>query len=185
MNEGAYALRLATADDVPALQVVIDASVRGLAPGYYDQAQIDAGMRYIFGVDTQLIADGTYYTVTHAGVPVACGGWSGRRTLYGGDQHKHGPDPRLDPASEPARIRAFFVHPAHARRGLGRRLYDACAEAAMAAGFSRLELLATLSGVPLYHALGFASNEEVVVTTANGVALRGLRMSRAITTDCA
>lgn len=181
MSVPAYVLRLATAGDVPALQDVIDASVRGLAPGYYDAAQIDAGMRYIFGVDTQLIADGTYFVVTHAGAPVACGGWSGRRTLYGGDQRKHGPDPRLDPLTEAARIRAFFVHPAHARRGLGRRLYDACAEAAAAAGFSRFELLATLSGVPLYAALGFAPMEEVVVTTPGGVALRGLRMTRTIT----
>lgn len=176
----AYVLRPATAADVPALQRLIDASVRGLAPGYYDEAQIDAGMRYIFGVDTQLIADGTYFVVTRDGEPVACGGWSGRRTLYGGDQRKQGEDTRLDPRVEPARIRAFFVHPRHVRRGLGRRLYETCAAAAREAGFSHFELLATLSGVPLYATLGFAATEEVVVTTPGGVALRGLHMRRRI-----
>lgn len=181
--DAAYTLRAATPDDVPALQQVIDASVRGLAPGYYDASQIEAGMRYIFGVDTQLIADGTYFVVTRDDAPVACGGWSGRRTLFGGDQRKQGPDARLDPASEPARIRAFFVHPAHARRGLGRQLYEVCAREAGAAGFTRFELLATLSGVPLYEALGFMPVEDVVVTTPGGVALRGLRMARAITVD--
>lgn len=180
MSDAPYVLRLATPDDIPALQAIIDASVRGLATGYYDATQIDAGLRYIFGVDTQLIADGTYFVVTHAGVAVACGGWSGRRTLFGGDQRKDGPDPRLDPSRDPARIRAFFVHPAHARRGLGRRLYEACATAARGAGFTRLELLATLSGVPLYEALGFVPLEEVTVTTASGVSLRGLRMSRPV-----
>jgi GNAT superfamily N-acetyltransferase len=180
----AYTLRAATPDDVPALQRLIDASVRGLAPGYYDEPQIEAGMRYIFGVDTQLIADGTYFAVARDDALVACGGWSGRRTLFGGDQRKQGPDTRLDPASEPARIRAFFVHPAHARRGLGRRLYEVCAREAGAAGFTRFELLATLSGVPLYEALGFVTVEDVVVTTPGGVALRGLRMAKAITADC-
>ena len=176
-----YTLRVATPDDVPALQQLIDASVRGLAPGFYDDDQIDAGLRYIFGVDTQLITDGTYFVITSDEALVACGGWSGRRTLFGGDQRKQGPDGRLDPASEPARIRAFFVHPAHARRGLGRRLYEACAREAGVAGFTRFELLATLSGVPLYEALGFAAVDEVVVTTPGGVALRGRRMAKAIT----
>lgn len=183
MSDTTYLLRRATTNDVPALQALIDASVRGLAPGYYDQAQIDAGMRYIFGVDSQLITDGTYFVVTTGDVPVACGGWSGRRTLFGGDQRKEGLDARLDPATEPARIRAFFVHPAHARRGLGRRLYEVCAREAEAAGFTRFELLATLSGVPLYEALGFVTIEEAVVTTPGGVALRGLRMVKAIMND--
>lgn len=176
-----YVLRRATMADVPALGALIDASVRGLSPGYYDEAQVEAGLRYIFGVDTQLIDDGTYFVVTHPLGLAACGGWSGRRTLYGGDQHKQGEDTRLDPTRDPARIRAFFVHPDHARRGLGRRLYEACASAARDAGFTRFELLATLSGVPLYEALGFVGVEEVVVTTPGGVALRGLHMSRAIT----
>jgi len=179
----AYALRVATPDDVPALRALIEASVRGLAPAYYDTAQIDAGLRYIFGVDTQLIADRTYFVVTSRDMPVACGGWSGRRTLYGGDQRKEGPDLRLDPVSDAARIRAFFVHPSHARRGLARLLYGACTQAAAAAGFTRFELLATLSGVPLYEALGFTADDEVTVMTPGGVALRGVHMSRAITRE--
>lgn len=179
-GHGAYLLRPAGLADVPALQRLIDASVRGLAPGYYDAAQIEAGLRHIFGVDTQLIEDGTYFVVMHGAEPAACGGWSGRRTLYGGDQRQQREDARLDPRTEPARIRAFFVHPAHARRGLGRRLYDTCALAARQAGFSQFELLATLSGVPLYQALGFTALEEVVVTTPGGVALRGLHMRRSI-----
>ena len=103
---------------------LIDSSVRGLGPGYYTPSEIEAGLRHVFGVDTQLVSDGTYYLIEHDGVPVACGGWSGRRTLFGGDQHKSGVDDRLDPSLDPARIRAFFVHPRHARRGLGRRLYE-------------------------------------------------------------
>ena len=111
MSASDYALRRATLADVAALDVLIDHSVRGLGPGYYTPSEIEAGLRHVFGVDTQLVSDGTYYLIEHDGVPLACGGWSGRRTLFGGDQHKSGVDDRLDPALDPARIRAFFVHP--------------------------------------------------------------------------
>jgi GNAT superfamily N-acetyltransferase len=174
-----YPLRRATAADVFALDALIDASVRGLGAAFYTSNEIEAGLRHVFGVDTQLIADGTYYVIESAGVPVACGGWSGRRTLFGGDRHKSGDDDRLDPRVDAARLRAFFVHPAHARRGLGRRLYEVCAAGARAAGFSRLELMATLPGVPLYEALGFELDEPVAVPTPSGP-LPCVRMARSI-----
>lgn len=117
-------LRPATPDDVAALQELIARSGRGLSAGFYTEAQIEGLVRLVFGVDTQLIADGTYFLIESEGRPVACGGWSRRRTLYGGDQHKRGPDPLLDPASEPARIRAFFVAPEMARRGFATRLLE-------------------------------------------------------------
>ena len=179
MNAPDYSLRCATMADVGALDALIDRSVRDLGASYYAPAEIEAGLRHVFGVDTQLVADGTYFLIEHDGVPVACGGWSGRRTLFGGDQHKSGIDNRLDPSCAPARIRAFFVHPAHARRGLGRRLYDVCADAARTAGFQALELMATLPGVPLYTALGFEPLEPVAVPTPSGP-LRCIRMTRRI-----
>lgn len=179
MSETGYVVRAATPADVAALEVLIDRSVRVLGAGYYTPREIDAGLRHVFGVDTQLVIDGTYYLVEHDGVPAACGGWSGRRTLFGGDQHKSGADDRLDPSAAPARIRAFFVHPDYARRGLGRRLYEVCAAAARAAGFRTLELMATLPGVPLYTALGFTSHEPVAVPTPSGP-LPCVRMTRSI-----
>ena len=159
-------LRIATMDDVPALNSLIAASARELSAGFYTQRQIEALVTHVFGVDTQLISDGTYFVVDGedaADGPVAAGGWSARRTLYGGDQAKEGEDTRLDPSIEAARIRAFFVHPRWARRGLGRRLYNECERAALAVGFRNFELMATLPGEPLYAALGFASVERVTV----------------------
>jgi GNAT superfamily N-acetyltransferase len=166
--------------DVPALQELIDRSVRALSVGFYSATQIDAAMNEVFGVDTQLIADGTYYVVDTPAGPAAAGGWSARRTLYGGDQMKRADDPKLDPATDAARIRAFFVHPDWARRGLARQLYETCERAAYAAGFRGFELMATLPGVPLYHALGFTSVERVVSTLARGVDVPFVRMTRAV-----
>jgi GNAT superfamily N-acetyltransferase len=184
-----YELRVARHGDVPALSALIDASVRGLGPPHYSAAQVEAGLAHVFGVDTQLVDDGTYFLIeafeeerrSELARPVACGGWSARRTLFGGDRHKSGVDERLDPGLEPARIRAFFVHPDHARRGLGRQLFEACELAAAAAGFTVFELMATLPGVPLYAALGFVGLERVPVPTPAGVSLDCLRMRRPIT----
>src|SRR3712207_5085980 len=125
-----FAVRHATDADLPALRALIAASVRGLSAGYYTPEQAESALVHVFGPDTQLIADGTYYVAEADGALVAAGGWSRRRTLYGGDQTKAGADPLLDPATEPARIRAFFVHPAWARRGLGRALFAHCLAAA-------------------------------------------------------
>ena len=173
-------LRAATPSDIPALQELIAASVRGLSPGFYTPAQIDAALTDVFGVDSQLIADGTYYVIEGESGPAAAGGWSRRRTLYGGDQAKDAADPLLDPAADAARIRAFFVHPGYARRGLARQLYAACEDAARAAGFRRFELMATLPGEPLYVALGFVAVERVERRLANGVVVPFTRMAREI-----
>jgi GNAT superfamily N-acetyltransferase len=165
---------------VPALRALIDASVRALSVGYYTPAQAESALVHVFGPDTQLIADATYYVVESSGGLVAAGGWSRRRTLYGGDQTKSGEDPVLDPAVEPARIRAFFVHPAWTRRGLGRLIFDRCLTAAREAGFRELTLVATLPGVPLYAALGFTARESFAVPMPDGLELPVLRMTRAI-----
>src|SRR5919199_1811134 len=130
-------LRPATPADVPALRALITDSVRGLSASFYTAAQIESALEHMFGVDSQLIADGTYYVLEAGSTLVAAGGWSARRTLYGGDQWKEAEDPRLDPRAEPARIRAFFVHPVWARQGLARRLFAECAAAAWKAGFRR------------------------------------------------
>jgi GNAT superfamily N-acetyltransferase len=175
-----YDVRVATDADVPALRTLIGESVRGLSVGYYTPAQAESALVHVFGPDTQLIADGTYYVVESAGALVAAGGWSHRRTLYGGDQTKSGADPALDPATEPARIRAFFVHPAWARRGLGRLMFEHCRDAAREAGFHELTLVATLPGVPLYDALGFTAGERFAVPMPGGLELPVVRMRRAV-----
>jgi len=176
----APALRRATRDDLPALRDLIDASVRELSQGFYTEAEIVSGLRHVFGPDTMLIDDGTYWVFEDGGTIAAAGGWSRRNTLYGGDQAKSGPDPLLDPAIEPARIRAFFVDPRYARRGLGRALLEHCAAEAGREGFSALELMATLPGEPLYLALGFVPLERTAPVQPDGVALRMVRMRRAL-----
>jgi GNAT superfamily N-acetyltransferase len=165
------------------LRTLIDESARALSADFYSPEQIEAAVTHVFGVDSQLIADGTYFVIEEDSRPVAAGGWSARRTLYGGDQMKAGEDLRLDPSSEPARIRAFFVHPRWARRGLARRLYAACVEAAQTAGFRNFELMSTLSGEPFYAALGFTVVERVIATLPSGVDVPFARMTRAIDTD--
>src|SRR6266487_3600072 len=141
-------LRPAVLTEVPALNALIRASATKLSQGYYSPAQIESLLTYVFGVDTQLILDGTYFVIERQGALLACGGWSGRRTLFGGDQAKGSSDPSLDPISDAARIRAFFVHPASARQGLARQLLEHCEGAARTAGFRRSELIATLPGEP-------------------------------------
>ena len=166
--------------DVPALSALIAVSARGLSEGFYTPAQVEALVAHVFGVDTQLVLDGTYFVVDSPGGPAAAGGWSARRTLYGGDQAKGAEDPRLDPAVDAARIRAFFVHPGWARRGLARQLYAACAAAAWAAGFRAFELMATMPGEPLYRALGFEVVERVETVLPGGVPVALARMRRTL-----
>ena len=172
--------RLATIGDLPALVELIPASARALSRGFYTEAQTEAAIRYIFGPDTRLITDGTYFIVEEDGVLAGCGGWSRRRTLYGGDQMKAGEDALLDPATEAARIRAFFVHPGFARKGVGSAILDACLEAARAAGYRRVELAATLPGVPFYQALGFEQREPMEAPMPDGTALPIIRMERSL-----
>ncbi len=173
-------LRLATIGDLPALVELIPASARALSRGFYTEAQTEAAIRYIFGPDTRLITDGTYFIVEEDGALAGCGGWSRRRTLYGGDQMKSDEDPFLDPRTEAARIRAFFVHPGFARKGVGSAILDACLEAARAAGFRRVELASTLPGVPFYQALGFEQREPMEAPMPDGTALPIIRMERSL-----
>jgi N-acetylglutamate synthase-like GNAT family acetyltransferase len=176
-----FQLRLATPADVPKLRELIEQSVRGLSAGYYTASQVESALRHVFGPDTQLIADQTYYVVeTETGELVAAGGWSRRRTLYGGDQMKGEADPPLDPAADAARVRAFFVHPAWSRRGLARQLFDRCARDATRAGFRKMELMATLPGEPLYRALGFVEVERSAKELPDGEVLPVVRMERAL-----
>jgi GNAT superfamily N-acetyltransferase len=180
MADSPFQLRLARRGDVPALEQLIERSVEQLGAGWYSPEQIASALHFMFGVDTQLIEDETYYVVQHDERIVAAGGWSRRRTLFGGDQWKHGADLPLDPATEPARIRAFFVDPGSARRGLGRTLFDRCMAAARTAGFHQLELMATLPGEPLYLALGFTGEERTELALPDGVRVPLVRMTRAI-----
>ena len=173
-------LRTATPADISSLRQLIAESVRGLSSSEYSPAQIESALTHIFGVDTQLVADGTYYVMVDGDAVIAAGGWSARQTLFGGDQHKSAADLTIDPATSPARIRAFFVHPAWARRGLARQIFDACEAAAVARGFRRFELMATLPGVPLYRVLGFVDLEPVNVPLPDGLSLPCIRMDRPI-----
>ncbi|WP_395408091.1 GNAT family N-acetyltransferase [Pseudoduganella sp. UC29_106] len=148
-------LRPACRDDIPRMEALIRRSGIELSRGFYTPEQAAAVTQYVFGVDTQLVEDQTYFVIERDGELLACGGWSKRATLFGADRTKQGADPLLDPATEPARIRAFFVDPAVPRQGLGRRLMEHCEAEAARAGFGVMELAATMPGVPLYQACGF------------------------------
>ena len=171
-------LRLARADDVAALEQLIPHSVRVLQAPYYSAAQMDAAIGPVFGVDNQLIADGTYFVVEDAGRIIACGGWSKRKAVCGGDKGRAGEDALIDPARDAARIRAFFVHPDFARRGIGRALLLACEEAILTNGFNRAELAATLAGEPLYAAHGYHVMERFEYPMPGGLTLPVVRMGK-------
>jgi GNAT superfamily N-acetyltransferase len=180
-------LRTATAADLEAIRGLIATSVRGLQHEY-SEGQREQALASVFTPDTQLIADGTYYilemtegSVLEAsnGAFAGCGGWSWRKTLYGGDHHHQARDAaRLDPATDAAKIRAFFVHPRWARRGLGTRLLEACERAAWDAGFRRCEMGATLSGVPLYERHGYRRVADILVALPGGERLPVVRMEK-------
>lgn len=173
-------LRIATADDLPSLAGLIPRAVRALSADCYDARQIESAIRHAFGVDTQLIDDRTFFVAEMDGAVVGCGGWSWRRKIYGGDQVSGLPEPPLSPATEAARIRAFFVHPDWARRGIGAAILLRCAAAAAEAGFRRLELLGTLPGERLYRAFGFEVMEYLDHRLPDGVLIRWVRMAREI-----
>ena len=189
-------IRQAVPADVPALRELIDASVRELQAQDYTEAQIDGALKTVFGVDSQLIADGTYL-VAEAGAGegmhpaesrgaqtgvsallAGCGGWSKRKTLYGGDQFSEREDLLLDPAKDAAKIRAFFIHPAWARRGVGTLILDACEAAARAAGFSRYEMGATLTGAKLFGARGYVALARIEIPLVNGELLPVIHMEK-------
>jgi GNAT superfamily N-acetyltransferase len=171
--------RPATFEDIPQLNKLIALSVRGLSTDYYTPNQIESAIKYVFGVDTQLIIDGTYYIAYIDNAIVGCGGWSKRNTLYGGDQHKDIEDPLLDPKHDAARIRAFFVHPDYARQGVGRHIINVCETAALENGFKGFELGATLPGVPLYSAMGYDVVERVDAPLPDGELLGIVKMRKA------
>jgi GNAT superfamily N-acetyltransferase len=172
-------IRAALPADIPSLASLIELSVRTLQTEDYSQSQITAALAEVFGVDTQLIADGTYFLVETPGLElVACGGWSKRKTLFGGDQAAGRQALLLDPATDAAKIRAFFVHPNWVRRGIGSLLLDHCEQAAQTAGFTRLEMGATLTGIPLYRARGYSELEAVEVPLASGIHLPIVRMAK-------
>ncbi len=185
-------IRQAVPADVPALRTLIEESVRGLQAQDYTPSQIDSALATVYGVDTQLIADRTYFVAETTSVEpgkeqldteamiVGCGGWSKRKTLYGGDQWIGREAALLDPRHAAAKIRAFFIHPSWARRGIGTMILEACESAAVAAGFTCFEMGATLTGVMLYQARGYVALENLEVPLANGEALQIVRMEKRI-----
>jgi GNAT superfamily N-acetyltransferase len=179
-----FLVRRASAEDIPLLRELIEESVRALQVADYSAAQIEGALHSVYGVDSQLIADGTYFVVEclsdKRALIVGCGGWSKRKTLYGGDQYAGREDSLLDPARDQAKIRAFFVHPQWARRGIGGLILAACEKAAAEGGFTRLEMGATLSGVAFYKAKGYVEIGSQTVPLANGTTLPIVRMARSL-----
>jgi len=174
-------IRLAAMEDVPALQQLIVESVRSLSLPYYSTREIDSGLLHVFGVDRQLIRDATYFVAEIEGQLVGCGGWSKRKTLFGGDQAQSTRvDELLNPETDAARVRAFFVHPEWSRRGIGRQILNACEEAASKSGFTRLELAATLPGEPFYSALGYSILEPFDIPLPDNQSLPVIRMEKRI-----
>ena len=181
-------IRRAAPGEVPLLRELIEASVRQLQAGDYTGKQREAALRTVFGVDSQLIADGTYLVADATGDPrtaenakpaiAGCGGWSKRKTLFGGDQWSGREDSLLDPARDAAKIRAFFVHPAWARQGVGTLILDACENAARAAGFTRFEMGATLTGVKLFGAKGYLPVKRMDVPLDDGEVLPIVQMEK-------
>lgn len=166
--------------DADRIVALMQDSVRALFPQYYDDRQTASGAAYIARLDPLLVSDRTYYVHEVHGDIVACGGWSRRGRLYTGSGPQEGDDRALDPRVEPAHVRAMFVSPGWARRGLGRAILEAALAAAGAEGFTMLDLMATLPGVPLYRAFGFREVERVTLTMPDGVALGGVVMDRPI-----
>ena len=170
--------RLARVDDIPALETLIPLSVRALQAPYYSSAQIESALGPVFSVDGQIIRDSTYFVVEQEGQVIGCGGWSKRKSLYGGDRGRESEDQQLDPRRDAARVRAFFVHPAWARRGIGRSILAACEQAIVAAGFHTVDPVATLAGEPLYAAFGYTAVERYEIPMAGGASLPVVRMSK-------
>ncbi len=172
-------LRVATHADIPALKGLIDDSIRRVSTSHYTPQQADAALACaFFGVDTELLDDQSYFVIEAAGRIVACGGWSRRKTLFGGDGASVREEGYLDPAIHPAKIRAFYVHPDYARRGLGARLLQHCEQQAIAHGFRSFEMMATLSGEAFYHAHGYASQGQECYDLPNDLRINGVWMRK-------
>jgi GNAT superfamily N-acetyltransferase len=173
-------LRLARLDEAVAIDALMKAATRDLFPSTYDAAQTEAAIRFVASVDRTLLADGTYFVFEVEGELIACGGWSRRDKLYTGSGDAAGDARLLDPATEPARVRAMFTRADWTRRGLGRRILEACESAAKAEGFRMLALVATMPGLPLYSSYGFAELERVDVRLPDGTTLACASMEKPI-----
>lgn len=172
--------RIASLDDLDALREVMRRSIETLQDSFLTPEQVRASHK-VMGLDTQLVKDGTYFIVESEGRIAGCGGWSWRSTLYGGDSSVVSREPRaLDPATEPARIRAMYTDPDFARRGVGRLVLQLCEEAAVKAGFRRATMMATMAGVPLYEACGYVPVEAVQDAVVDGIAVPLVRMEKAL-----
>jgi GNAT superfamily N-acetyltransferase len=174
-------VRKATLDDVPALQALIARSARALSTEDYRPSQVEGALRGAFGVDSQLLADQTYFVVEEAGQFVGCGGWSYRSTLFGGDARDGRDSSTLDPKTQAAKIRAFFVAPSHARRGIGSMLLQHCESEARSFGFAQVELMATLPGVKLYAARGYTGAAAVAYDVGSGETIEFVPMRKMLT----
>jgi GNAT superfamily N-acetyltransferase len=173
-----YIIRKATLDDRAAITQLIADSARSLSRDDYSDQQIEGAIATVFGVDTNLIIDGTYFVAESNGELIGCGGWSKRRTLFGGDQYATRDASYLDPATQAAKIRAFFIHPEHARKGIARAILAACETEAKAAGFQSLELMSTLPGIKLYLACGYVGDNRVELEVGEGVTIGLLPMRK-------
>ena len=174
-------LRKATPADVPLLKELIARSARGLSTDDYRPAQVEGALRGAFGVDSQLLKDQTYFVAEENGVIIGCGGWSYRATLFGGDSRSERDPSSLDPKTQAAKIRAFFVDPAQARRGIGTMLLERCEQEAKSRGFSQVELMATLPGVKLYAARGYVGTQRVSYDVGSGESIEFLPMRKNLT----
>ena len=177
-GEQNWSIRVARSEDISALEKLIPRSVRELQSKYYSRAQMEAAIGSVFGVDRQLIRDGTYFVVEHENEIVGCGGWSKRKKLFGSDALGATEHALLDPQRDAARIRAFFIHPEFARRGIARAILLACENAMRAENFTSAEMVATLPGEPFYAAFGYAACERYEVPMANNLTLPVVRMSK-------
>jgi GNAT superfamily N-acetyltransferase len=173
-----YIIRKAKLDDRSAIESLIEASARTLSVEDYSSGQIEAAIKRVFGVDTNLILDGTYLLAESPEMLVGCGGWSKRKTLFGGDRFSDRDSSELDPRREPAKIRAFFVHPMFARKGIARAILSACETEAASAGFRSVELMSTLPGVHLYRACGYVGDERVSYEIGDGVTIEFVPMRK-------
>ncbi len=177
MFSTAFTIRPAIRSDIAILEALAERSIRGLAGGHYDPHQIDSSLRYLYGIDSQLVDDGTYLVVEHDREVIACGGWSWRRTPFGSDRAGEVRDAaRRAPGKDAAVIRAFYVEPHWTRKGIGRMILDACEQAASAAGFDRYELTSTAMGVAFYATCGYREIDPVDVTLPDGVVLPHVHM---------
>ncbi len=175
-----YSIRKATLKDKPEIEKLIEESVRGLSGDDYDARQIELSIKTVFGVDTELIADETYFVAeTETGEMAGCGGWSRRKTLYGASVYSASRDSELlDPESDAAKIRAFFIHPRFARKGIGTLILEACENEAKAHGFKSAEMMATLPGVKLYAVRGYTGDAQVKVPVGENVEIICVKMRK-------